>query len=87
MTTPARAPRRIVLLEADRNSPVAQVLGEYTGEEISGRRLHEDLQRFAAEYPKRIIAAEWLGPLGWTRFLWTGPRADQEGVTNRAATS
>jgi hypothetical protein len=51
-------------------SEVEQVLAEYRGAEVSGDRLHADLQRFAAEHPGPCIAGEWLGPLGWTRFLW-----------------
>jgi hypothetical protein len=47
-----------------------RVLIEYQGAEISGNRLHADLQRLAAENPGRCIAAEWQAPRGWTRFLW-----------------
>ena len=68
-TTP-RAPRRIVVLTGEKDSEAAEVLREYTGEEVSGNRLHEDLQRFAAERRGEYVAAEWQGPLGWTRFLW-----------------
>ena len=65
-----RAPRRIVLLVGDEQSEVLQVLAEYRGTEVSGRRVHEDLQKLAAKHPGRHVAAEWEGPLGWTRFLW-----------------
>jgi hypothetical protein len=65
-----RAPRRLVLLTDGEDSIVAEVLAEYRGAEVSGRRLHADLQRWAAEHRGRCVAAEWLGPLGWTRFLW-----------------
>ena len=65
-----RAPRRLVLLEGDDHSPVAQVLAEYAPEQVSGTKLHADLQRLAGEHAGRCVAAEWLGPLGWTRFLW-----------------
>jgi hypothetical protein len=65
-----RVPRRIVLLAGAEDSEVAQVLREYSGAEVSGKRLHVDLQRFAAEYRGSQVAAEWLGTLGWTRFLW-----------------
>ncbi len=65
-----RAPRRIVLLDGDEGGGAARILAEYRGAEISGKRLHADLQRLAAEHPGRHVAAEWLGPLGWTRFLW-----------------
>jgi hypothetical protein len=65
-----RVPRRLVLLQGDEGSEVAEVLREYQGTEISGTRLHKELQQYAAERPGRIVAAEWLGPLGWTRFLW-----------------
>jgi hypothetical protein len=74
MSTPAesapRAPRRLVLLEEGEDSAVEKVLREYTASEISGTRLHADLQRQAEEHPGRCIAAEWQGPMGWTRFLW-----------------
>jgi hypothetical protein len=65
-----RAPRRLVLLRGDEDSEVAEVLAEYHGADISGKRLHADLQRQAAEHPGHCIAAEWLDKLGWTRFLW-----------------
>lgn len=69
-TTSPRIPRRMVLLADGEDSPAETVLAEYRGPEISGRRVHEDVQRFAAQHPGRFVAAEWLGPLGWTRFLW-----------------
>ncbi len=65
-----RAPRRIVLLQSDETSDVDRVLAEFAGEQISGRRLHVELQKRALEHPERTVAGEWLGPLGWTRFLW-----------------
>jgi hypothetical protein len=65
-----RLPRRIVLLADGEDSAVAEVLREYSGAEVSGKRIHADLQRFAAEHRGRQVAAEWLGTLGWTRFLW-----------------
>ncbi len=73
-TKTVRAPRRIVLLTGDERSTVQSVLAEYQGEEISGRRLHEDVQRLAQQQHGRLVAAEWLGPLGWTRFLWCRKR-------------
>jgi hypothetical protein len=65
-----RAPRRVVLLVAGEQSDAAEVLAEYKGADVSGNRLHADVQRLAAGNPGRWVAAEWLGPLGWTRFLW-----------------
>jgi hypothetical protein len=65
-----RAPRRLVLLREGEDSAVEQVLQEYAGTAISGTKVHTDLQTRAAEHPGRCVAAEWLGPLGWTRFLW-----------------
>jgi hypothetical protein len=69
-TASERVPRRIVLLGADEASQV--VLVEYQGTEISGKRLHADFQRLAREHRQHRIAAEWLGPRGWVRFLWAG---------------
>jgi hypothetical protein len=66
----ARCPRRIVLLRAGEDSEVEQILAEYQGKEISGKLLHADVQRLAEEHRGHSVAAEWLGPLGWTRFLW-----------------
>jgi hypothetical protein len=66
----SRAPRRLVLLREGTESAVEQVLAEYSGAEVSGKRLHADLQRLAGAHPGRYIAAEWHGDLGWTRFLW-----------------
>jgi hypothetical protein len=65
-----RCPRRLVLLDAGEDSAVKQVLSQYVANEVSGRRLLADLQRLSAEHPGQCVAAEWLGPLGWTRFLW-----------------
>jgi hypothetical protein len=69
-TASPRTPRRLVLLEKSEHSPVEAVLAEYRGAEVSGNRVHADLQQFAADHPGRQVAAEWQGPLGWTRFLW-----------------
>jgi hypothetical protein len=65
-----RAPRRLVLLCEGEDSAVEKVLQEHAGNDISGTRLHAELQRLAAEHSGRCVAAEWLAPLGWTRFLW-----------------
>jgi hypothetical protein len=70
MSDNARAPRRIVLLADGDDSDVAEVLKEYAPDAVSGNKLHEDVQRMAGERAGRTVAAEWLGPLGWTRFLW-----------------
>ena len=67
-----RAPRRIVLLTGDDHGEIEQVLLDYSAEPVSGTKLHSDLKRLADEHPGRRLAAEWLGPLGWTRFLWCG---------------
>ena len=65
-----RCPRRLVLLRDGEQSDVVQVLLEYHGADVSGKRLHADVQRLADENPGQYVAAEWLGALGWTRFLW-----------------
>jgi hypothetical protein len=65
-----RVPRRLVLLKDGEDSDVERVLAEYTGTEAGGRGVHGDVQRIAGEHRGRCVAAEWLGPLGWTRFLW-----------------
>jgi hypothetical protein len=71
-----RCPRRVVLLRAGEDSEVESVLIEYYGAEVSGKRLHADLQRLAEEHRGRLVAAEWFGSLGWTRFLW-GRRGEE----------
>ena len=65
-----RCPRRILLLRDGEHSEPEQILQEYHGTEVSGKRLHAEVQRLADEHRGRYVAAEWLGPLGWTRFLW-----------------
>ena len=65
-----RCPRRVVLLRDGEDSEVERVLREYHGAEVSGNRLHADVHSLAEEHNGRYIAAEWLGSLGWTRFLW-----------------
>lgn len=69
-TSTQRVPRRLVLLQGDDHSEVTQVLCEYQGRDISGVRLHQELQQFANVHRGQTVAAEWQGPLGWTRFLW-----------------
>lgn len=64
-----RCPRRVVLLRDGADSGIERVLQEYHGAEVSGKRLHADVRRWADEHRGRCVAAEWLGPLGWTRFL------------------
>ncbi|MHB1424917.1 MAG: hypothetical protein ACYC3I_17230 [Gemmataceae bacterium] len=66
----SRCSRRVVLLRDGENSEVDRVLLEYHGTEVSGKRLHADVHGLADEHRGRYVAAEWLGPLGWTRFLW-----------------
>ena len=65
-----RLPCRLVLLAGEGDSEAEQVLREYQGQEISGVKLHTDLQTLAQEHQGKMVAAEWLGSLGWTRFLW-----------------
>jgi hypothetical protein len=65
-----RCPRRIVVVDGDEESEVRQVVAEYPASAIKGSRLHAELRRLAAESPGILVAAEWLGPLGWMRFLW-----------------
>jgi hypothetical protein len=72
-----RCPRRIVLLCDGEDSAVAEVLAEYRGAEVSGNRLHAEIQKLAGANPGRCVAAEWLGSLGWTRFLWCRKENDQ----------
>ena len=65
-----RCPRRLVLLRDGEDSEVESVLREYHGAEVSGKRVHAEVQHLASAHSGRYVAAEWLGPLGWTRFLW-----------------
>jgi len=65
-----RCSRRVVLLRGGEDGDVEKVLLAYEGTEVSGKRMHADVQRLANEHRGRFIAAEWLGSLGWTRFLW-----------------
>jgi hypothetical protein len=70
--TTGRRPRRIVMLTGGEQGNVSEVLLELKGEEVTGKRLHAEVQRLARERAGALVAAEWLGPLGWTRFLWCG---------------
>jgi hypothetical protein len=65
-----RCRRRVVLLMDGDQGGVAAVLLEMPAAEVSGNRLHAELQRLAYEHAGAVVAAEWIGPLGWTRFLW-----------------
>jgi hypothetical protein len=66
----SRCPRRLVLLDGDEAGEVERVLAEFHDSQVSGKVLHAELQRLAGEHPGKCVAAEWLGVLGWTRFLW-----------------
>jgi hypothetical protein len=68
--TSERTPRRFVRLKGDEQSEIEEVLLELRGEEVTGKRLHAEIQLQAAAHPGKWVAAEWLGNLGWTRFLW-----------------
>lgn len=72
------APRRIVLLRDRDDGEIERVLAEYSAAlwlaDLSFSPTVE-LRKHAAMHPGRRIAAEWLGPLGWIRFLWIGPPA------------
>jgi hypothetical protein len=70
MSTTERAARRIVLLASADDGEVEKVLREYAPPEPTGTRLHVELKELAETHAGRTVAAEWLGPLGWTRFLW-----------------
>jgi hypothetical protein len=65
-----RQPRRLVLLADGEQSEVIAILREYRDSEVSGNKLHADLQTLALDHQGQTVAAEWPGPLGWTRFLW-----------------
>ena len=66
----ARCPRRLVLLADGEDSEVKCILAEFTGSEARGKGIHDEVQRLANEHRGMHVAAEWLGPLGWVRFLW-----------------
>jgi hypothetical protein len=53
-----RRRRRVVLLNEDPNGPAEEVLAEHQAAEVSGNRLHADVQRLAEERPGRFVAAE-----------------------------
>ena len=69
-TASERTPRRVVLLKDGEQSAADKTLVELRGADITGKRLHGEIQKQAAAHPGRWVAAEWLGSLGWTRFLW-----------------
>lgn len=54
--------RRIVLLAED--GSMASVLAE-----PSAAVAHAEVRRLASEHPGLTVAAEWLGPRGWIRWL------------------
>ncbi len=59
-------PRRIVRLEGD---DVVEVLATFEGDRAVGSKIHAEVQRLAAERPGQMLALEWLGNLGWVRYL------------------
>ena len=62
-------PRRIVRLSGDENSEAAEVLASFEGADVIGSKLHAELQRLATQHAGQIIALEWLGNLGWVRYV------------------
>lgn len=44
--------------------------------ESSATDCHREFTRLAAEYPGEVIAAEWLSPGGWVRWLTSIPRGE-----------
>jgi hypothetical protein len=62
-------PRRIVRLKGDAESKVREVLASFEGSEIVGSKIHAEVERFATQFPGEVIALEWLGNIGWVRFL------------------
>jgi hypothetical protein len=59
-------PRRIVRLKG---ADVAEVLATFEGDAVVGSAIHAEVQRLAAQHPGETLALEWLGNLGWVRFL------------------
>ena len=62
-----RVPRRLVLLADGEDSAVERVLAEYQGAEVSGNRVHEDVQRFAlcrSHAALRLHSVRRVGKLG-----------------------
>ena len=61
------ANRRIVLLpegsplDADHETVLA---------EVEASAVHAEIGRLAEKHEGAILAAEWLSPLGWRRWLW-----------------
>ena len=62
-------PRRIVRLKSDAASEVREVLQTFEGAAIVGSKIHAEVQRFAAQFSGEVIALEWLGNMGWARYL------------------
>ncbi|HZU38587.1 MAG TPA: hypothetical protein VFA18_21860, partial [Gemmataceae bacterium] len=63
-------PRRIVLLAGNESSEVEKVLAEWADGSGSHDEITAQLQTLAAQHAGRYVAVEWLGKVGWNRFLW-----------------
>ncbi len=68
------APRRIVLLAlgSPPHAPPERILRE----SVPADRVREVLREESGRHPGRMVAAEWLGTLGWTRWLWCPARIE-----------
>lgn len=66
-----RLPRRIVQVV----EPEPIVLEEFDPAKVNGKQVHEALAKHAKDHPTAKVAAEWLGPTGWVRFMTLGPQA------------
>jgi hypothetical protein len=62
-------PRRIVRLKGDAESDVREVLQSFEGAAVIGSKIHAEVQRLAAQFQGEVIALEWLGNMGWVRYL------------------
>ena len=62
-------PRRIVRLAGDEKSDVKAVLATFEGDKVVGSTVHAELQKSAGTFPGETLALEWLGNMGWVRYV------------------
>ncbi len=64
-----RIARRIVRLKGDTKSEVQEVVATFEGDKVIGSKIQAELQTLAKKHAGETVALEWLGNMGWVRFV------------------
>jgi hypothetical protein len=65
-----------VVVPTDPQAEPTEVLAQFEGADVVGSKIHRELGVLAKTRPGQTVALEWLGPLGWQRFVTTQAPVD-----------